>query len=68
MLVKIAKYTGFCVYRRPYLIWSPVIVNRTEEDTKGKHTKWDATNGQKVDGAKRRKIKYNTAVRHLDRA
>ena len=26
MLVKIAKYIGFCVYRRSYLLWSPVIV------------------------------------------
>ena len=25
-LVKIAIYVGFCVYRRPYLIWSPVII------------------------------------------
>ena len=24
-MVKIAKYRGFCVYRRSYLIWSPVI-------------------------------------------
>ena len=28
MLVKIWKYTGFCVYRRSYLIWSPVIGSR----------------------------------------
>ena len=26
LLVKIATYIGFCVYRRSYLIWSPVIV------------------------------------------
>ena len=25
MLVKIGKYIGFCVYRRSYLLWSPVI-------------------------------------------
>ena len=25
-MVKIAKYIGFCVYRRSYLIWSPVIL------------------------------------------
>ena len=24
--VKIAKYTGFCVYRRSYLIWPPAIL------------------------------------------
>ena len=29
MLVKIAKYIGFCVYRRPYLLWSPVIARYT---------------------------------------
>ena len=28
MLVKIAKYLGFCVYRRSYLLWPPVIVVR----------------------------------------
>ena len=26
LLVKIAKYVGFCVRRRSYLIWPPVIV------------------------------------------
>ena len=26
LLVKIAKYIGFCAYRRSYLLWSPVIV------------------------------------------
>ena len=26
MLVKIGKYIGFCVYRRSYLLWSPVIL------------------------------------------
>ena len=26
ILVKIGKYRGFCVYRRPYLVWSPVTV------------------------------------------
>ena len=26
LIVKIAKYIGFCVYRRSYLIWSPVIL------------------------------------------
>ena len=26
LLVKIAKYVRFCVYRRSYLLWSPVIV------------------------------------------
>ena len=25
LLVKIGKYIGFCVYRRSYLLWSPVI-------------------------------------------
>ena len=25
LLVKLAKYTGFRVYRRSYLIWSPVL-------------------------------------------
>ena len=25
-MVKIAKYKGFCVYRRSYLIWPPVIL------------------------------------------
>ena len=25
MLVKIGKHVDFCVYRRPYLIWSPVL-------------------------------------------
>ena len=25
LLVKIDKYVGFCVYRRSYLIWPPVI-------------------------------------------
>ena len=28
MLVKIGKYIGFCVYRRSYLLWSPVIIAR----------------------------------------
>ena len=26
MIVKIAKYIGFCVYRGSYLLWPPVIV------------------------------------------
>ena len=26
LLVKIGKYIGFCVYRRSYLLWSPVIM------------------------------------------
>ena len=26
LLVKIAKYIGFCVYRRSYLIWPPVVL------------------------------------------
>ena len=26
LLVKIAKYIGFCLYRRSYFLWSPVIV------------------------------------------
>ena len=26
LLVKVVKYIGFCVYRRSYLLWSPVIV------------------------------------------
>ena len=30
MLVKIGKYIGFCVYRRSYLLWSPVIGDRRE--------------------------------------
>ena len=25
-MVEIGKYIGFCVYRRSYLIWSPVVV------------------------------------------
>ena len=25
LLVKIGNYIGFCVYRRSYLLWSPVI-------------------------------------------
>ena len=28
MLVNVGKYIGFCVYRRPYLLWSPVIVKK----------------------------------------
>ena len=28
-MVKIAKYIVFCVYGRFYLIWSPVVVDRT---------------------------------------
>ena len=36
MLVKIGKYIGFCLYRRSYLLWSPVIVeceiNKEERD------------------------------------
>ena len=31
LVVKIAKYRGFCVYRGSYLIWSPVIGNREEK-------------------------------------
>ena len=32
LLVKIAEYIGFCVYRRSYSIWSPVTV--------GLHYRW----------------------------
>ena len=31
MLVKIGEYIGFCVYRRSYLLWSPVIVGEFGE-------------------------------------
>ena len=35
MLVKIGKYTGFCVCRRSYLLWSPVIVSKACHDRDG---------------------------------
>ena len=31
LFVKIAKYIGFCLYRRSYLIWSPVICDPGSE-------------------------------------
>ena len=37
MLVKIGKYIGFCVYRRSYLLWSPVIA-----------TPWDVSSAIKA--------------------
>ena len=37
LLVKVAKYIGFCVYRRSYLIWSPVI----EAANLGQTCRWD---------------------------
>ena len=30
MLVKIGKYIVFCLHRRSYLLWSPVIVPKLE--------------------------------------
>ena len=39
LLVKIGKYTGFCVYhtRMSYFLWSPVIVATSQVYTTGEH-------------------------------
>ena len=33
VLVKMEEYIGFCVHRRSYLLWSPVIVSAYSFDT-----------------------------------
>ena len=40
---KIGKYIGFCVCRRSYLMWSPVISNKSKQKVRGPHTRRDNT-------------------------
>ena len=56
--MKIGKYIGFCVYRRSYLLWSPVIIvcdpgsdlydyniDKKEREKEGEKNKWDTGGG-----------------------